>query len=164
MTKTISSKDLLKILEQTKTISKSEFAKRIGVSTPTLYAWIKKDKDGIAQYVTPDGISAEIFDADPWKAYNDESEVERRRLQDQVDDLNEEAERACDKIQELNAEIDKLTAKVELQQQTIELLQGQLSVKDQQITALLVSLNQQIKALPQPKKHWWQRRRDEKNA
>ena len=163
----ISSKDLLKILEQTKVVSKTEFAKRVRISAPTLYAWIKKDKDGIAQFVTPEGISTEIFEVEPWKRFNDKNEIQREQLQNQVDDLTGEAERSAGKIAELQTEVDKLTAKNELLQQTVDMLQGQISVKDQQINALLVSLNQQIKALPEPKKgilDRWREKREAKQA
>lgn len=160
----ISSKELLKYLENQKFISKSEFAKRVKISTPTLYAWIKKDKDGIAEYVTPEGISTDIFEVDPWKAFNDQNEIERARLQDQVDDLTDEAERAAGIIGDLQAEVDKMTEKVELLQQTVDMLKGQISVKDQQINALLVSLNQQMKALPAPRKGFFERRREEREA
>lgn len=132
-------------------ISKTEFAKRIGVSTPTLYAWIRKNKDGIQQFVNDEGIAPDIFEVEPWNAYKDNGTVERQRLQNKVDN-------AAEKIAELTAERDMMQIRIESMQQTIDLLQGQLTAKDQQINALLVSLNLQMKALPQPKKHWWQRR------
>lgn len=132
-------------------ISKTEFAKRIRVSTPTLYAWIRKNKDGIQQFVNDDGIAPDIFEVEPWNAYKDNGTVERQRLQNKVDN-------AAEKIAELTAERDMMQIRIETMQQTIDLLQGQLTAKDQQINALLVSLNLQMKALPQPKKHWWQRR------
>ncbi len=138
-----------------KAISKIEFAKRIGVSTPTLYAWIRKDKDGLSRFVTEEGISPEIFDVEPWSAYKDDRTMQQRT----IDDLTGEADRAADRIRELTVERDVLQIKVEALQQTIDLLNGQISAKDQQINALLVSLNMQIKALPEPKVHWWQRRR-----
>ena len=132
-------------------ISKTEFAKRIGVSTPTLYAWIRKNKDGIQQFVNDDGIALDIFEVEPWNAYKDNGAVECQRLQNKVDN-------AAEKIAELTAERDMMQMRIETMQQTIDLLQGQLTAKDQQINALLVSLNLQMKALPQPKNHWWQRR------
>ena len=165
MANTISSKKLLAILQASRSISKTEFAKRIGVSTPTLYAWIKKNRDGIADYVTEDGISPEIFEVEPWSAYKDDNAMERQRLQAEVDDLNEDMVRADEQIAALQSEVEKMQIKVDAMQQTIDFLNGQISAKDQQINALLVSLNLQMKALPQPKKHWWQRRqRDDENA
>ena len=155
----VSSKKMLKAIRESKMITKMDFAKRLGISTPTLYAWIRKNKDGIADYVTPEGISPEIFEVEPWNAYNDETLIERQQMQDQIDELVYEADTACDKINKLTGEIDKLTAENELLHKTVEMLQGQISVKDQQINALLVSLNQQMKALPAPKEHWWNRRR-----
>ena len=154
----ISSKDYLKILHMTKT----EFAKRCGVSTPTLYAWIKKDKDGIRDYIDEDGVSMKIFDTDPWIKYKDQSEIERQRLQTKVDDLTDEADRSFDRILELTAEVEKLKVQNAALQQTVDLLQDQISVKDQQIHGLLVSLNQQALALPSPKKSWWERRKERK--
>lgn len=136
-------------------ISKTEFAKRIGVSTPTLYAWIRKDKDGIRQFVNDDGIAPDIFEVEPWNAYKDKDGA--KPVQKPEPDLY--------KIAELTAERDMMKVRVETMQQTIDLLQSQIAAKDQQINALLVSLNVQMKALPQPKKHWWQRRKpDDENA
>lgn len=164
MGKTVSSKKLLEFLQKDR-IAKTEFARMVGVSTPTLYAWIKKNRDGIAEFASEDGISPEIFEVEPWSVYKDNAAVERQRLQDQVEDLTDEADRAAVRIGELRAECDKLHIKVEAMQHTIDFLNGQISAKDQQINALLVSLNLQMKALPQPKKHWWQRRqRDDENA
>ena len=164
MARTISAKKLLSILQSDK-ISKTEFAKRIGVSTPTLYAWIKKDKDGISKYVSDEGISPLIFEVEPWSAFKDDNAMERQQLQDKVEMLTDEVSSSGDQIVALQAEIDKMQIKIDTMQQTIDILNGQISAKDQQINALLVSLNLQMKALPQPKKHWWQRRqRDDQNA
>lgn len=153
---TISSKKLLEILQKDK-LSKTEFAKRCGVSTPTLYAWIKKDKDGIADYVTPEGISIEIFERKPWDVYVNEKDVDRQRLQDKVDDLTDEADRSNTRIIELTSEVEQYKVRLEAMQQTVDLLKDQISTKDAQIQALLVSLNQQMKALPMPKVSLWDR-------
>lgn len=138
-----------------KALSKIEFAKRVGISTPTLYAWIRKNRDGLARFVTEEGISPEIFDVEPWSAYKDDTMMQQKA----IDDLTGEAAKAAGRIAELQAENEKLQVRVDAMQQTIDLLQGQVTAKDQQIGALLVSLNLQMKALPEPKTPWWKRRK-----
>lgn len=141
-------------------LTKTEFAKRIGVSTPTLYAWMKKDKDGISKFVSGEGISVKIFDIEPWNRFKDDADGERIRMQSQIDDLTDEADRNYDRVVELTAENENLKVRIEALQQTVNMLQSQLTIKDQQLHGMIAVLNQQALALPEPKVHWWQRRRN----
>ena len=143
---TISSKTLLAIL------NKTAFAKRCGVSVPTVYAWIKKNHDGIGEYVTDNGIKGEIFLREPWTRFVEQTEA-------QPVDVDAELDAARNQIDALRRDLELKDQQIDQLNKMLEMVQAQLTVKDQQINALLVSLNQQIKALPQPKKHWWQRRK-----
>lgn len=125
-------------------ITKREFAARCGVSTPTVYSWIKKNRDGLTQFITPDGIDAAIFDAEPWRAYKDNVQPQRHSKQE-----DGETGRA---LAEAAAQIDSLTATVNQQREVIALLTGQIATKDKQIAELHVLLDRQLKALPPPRK------------
>ena len=47
-------------------ITKKEFAKRMGVTTVTVFNWIKSNKNGIRKYNTQNGIRTDIFDDPTW--------------------------------------------------------------------------------------------------
>ena len=133
-------------------MTKKEFAKRCQVSIPTVYAWIGKNRDGIQEYVTADGINDEIFFHEPWTRYHEDERTEAEKLEDKNADLIDELNDACKNIATLRQDVEHKEQTITQLQQTIDLLRSQLAVKDQQINALLVSLNQQMKALPKPRR------------
>ena len=93
-------------------ITKKEFAERMGVTTVTVFNWIKIDKNGIRKYNSKRGILTSIFD-DP--AWNPSSPAESRG-----DAPNANA----------------LTAEISLLQAQLDGLKGILATKDEMITAL----------------------------
>jgi len=159
-------------------ISKAQFAARCGVSKPTVFAWIKRNKDGIADYITPDGIKETIFSAPPWDQIGDKSkkknltvnaqlreELEKvkealkdseARYQKDIDAKNlelSEAKAAYQKdIDAARQQITELSHQVELLRQDVEYLTQSGKEKDGYIQTLTVMLNRQQTALNPPKK------------
>lgn len=129
-------------------ITKRAFGKRCGVSMPTVYKWIGKNKDGIAAFVHEDGIDEAIFNAAPWSVYKSadaiNAEDERRRVK--------ELEQELDRVKTDTArEIEQQQGIITQQAQIIDLLRAQIGAKDTQIKELHIILDRQLKALPQPK-------------
>lgn len=130
-------------------ITKRDFCKRCGISMPTCYKWIEKDKDGLKAFVHEDGIDAALFDLAPWNTYKSEGakkdEATARRILDLEQQLEQEREAAA-RAQE--------QAQHTIQQQAdiISLLREQLASKDTQINQLHVMMNRQLQALPQPRR------------
>ena len=120
-------------------ITKRDFCKRCGISMPTCYKWIEKDKDGLKAFVHEDGIDAALFDLAPWNTYKSEGakkdEATARRILDLEQQLEQEREAAA-RAQE--------QAQQTIQQQAdiISLLREQLHVM----------MNRQLQALPQPRR------------
>lgn len=132
-------------------MNKTAFAKRCGVSVPTVYAWIKKNHDGIREYVTADGIKDEIFSCEPWTRFLEQTEA-------QTVDVDAELDAARNQIEALRRDLELKEQKIDQLNKMLEMVQEQLTVKDQQINGMIFAFGKQ-KALPQPKKHWWQRRK-----
>ena len=127
-------------------MNKTAFAKRCGVSVPTVYAWIKKNHNGIRDYLTNDGINDKIFSCEPWTRFSEQTEPA------QPADVNAELEAARSQIDALHRDLELKEKTIEQLNQMLDMVKNQLTVKDQQINALLVSLNQQMKALPKPRR------------
>lgn len=127
-----------------RTITKQAFAKACGTSRPTLNKWIKDNKDGIREYVTPDGIDASIFDVEPWASLRqDQPPVD----QDQDELLTIRQELATLKAENavLQERISGLTQLNDAQQREIERL-TQLADQAQRLQLA------QLTALPAPRK------------
>ena len=132
---------------QNMTISKRAFAERIGVSAPTLYAWIAKNRDGIQAYVKADGIDADILRSEPWRSMAKPPKTEKgepkkkmsvTQLTVENDLLRQRIEFQAEKIAERDARIAEL--KIELQE------------RDERIDKLLFTINHQTAMLPKPKR------------
>ena len=125
-------------------LTKKAFAAACGVSIPTVYAWIEKNRDGIKDYIHGGRIDAGIFDREPWDKYKAAGEGEAGSI---------DALRAAqDALNAAKQENETLSAKVEALQEINAILREQIAAKDQQIQAMLVTMNRQLAALPQPKK------------
>ena len=133
-------------------LNKTAFAKRCGVSVPTVYAWISKNRDGIQDFLTADGIQDEIFLHEPWSRYQPVKKSDVEKLKDENAGLSDELQAAHDQIDALRRDLELKEQTVNQLNKMLEMLQAQMTVKDQQINALLVSLNQQMKALPKPRR------------
>lgn len=117
-------------------ITKKEFASRCGVSIPTLYKWIEKNKDGLKAYVNPNGIDEAVFDEEQWREFRSIAGQKQKTDGD---------------IKSLLKEIEQLKEKVEEQKKTIGILDRELQSKDQQIQNLTIMMGAQLKALSAPK-------------
>jgi hypothetical protein len=130
-------------------ITKRAFCKRCGISMPTCYKWIEKDKDGLAAFVHEDGIDAAIFERAPWNTYKSavvkKDEETAQRIVDLETQLEQERAAAA-REQEQNRQT------IQQQAEIIALLREQLASKDTQINQLHVMMNRQLQALPQPRR------------
>ena len=130
-------------------ITKRAFCKRCGISMPTCYKWIEKDKDGLAAFVHEDGIDAAIFERAPWNTYKSavvkKDEETAQRIADLETQLEQERAAAA-REQEQNRQT------IQQQAEIIALLREQLASKDTQINQLHVMMNRQLLALPQPRR------------
>lgn len=130
-------------------ITKRAFCKRCGISMPTCYKWIEKDKDGLAAFVHEDGIDAAVFERAPWNTYKSavvkKDEETAQRIADLETQLEQERAAAA-REQEQNRQT------IQQQADIIALLREQLASKDTQINQLHVMMNRQLQALPQPRR------------
>jgi flagellar biosynthesis GTPase FlhF len=130
-------------------ITKRAFCKRCGISMPTCYKWIEKDKDGLAAFVHEDGIDAAVFERAPWNTYKSavvkKDEETAQRIADLETQLEQERAAAA-REQEQNRQT------IQQQAEIIALLREQLASKDTQINQLHVMMNRQLQALPQPRR------------
>lgn len=137
-------------------ITKRAFCKRCGISMPTCYKWIEKDKDGLAAFVHEDGIDAALFERAPWNTYKSAGELKTEETAQRMADLNAqlEQERAAAAQQQEQAQrtIEQLHATIQQQGEMLALLREQLAAKDTQINQLHVMMNRQLQALPQPRR------------
>lgn len=133
-------------------ISKTAFARRCGVSNTTVFKWIGKNKDGIREYCTPDGIKDSIFSVSPWDQIDtrpkvqsktsflrDQLETSRKRADDIQEELTEtqaELVEARNELTEMQKQLDVANSKSEELQTEIDRLNGELEaekVKEEQI-------------------------------
>lgn len=159
------------------TLTKQAFADIIGTSRPTLNKWIHQNRNGIAQYVSADGIDVAIFDDEKWAQYKPaigEATRTRSGAAADVDDLHaaldeakqelarvtEERDNLTGEISELKKEIDLLNARIEFNDQEIE-FQKHVAEQMQQMAADFKQMADQaqrlqmaqLAALPAPRKH-----------
>ena len=130
-------------------ITKRAFAKRCGVSMPTVYKWIDKDKDGLKAFVHDDGIDSAVFNQEPWSEHKSESVIKSEEDSQRIKELQEELERQKESSAH---QIEQQQDIIRQQQDIITLLREQLSGKDQQIQQLHVLMKTQLQALPKPKR------------
>lgn len=130
-------------------MTKKAFAKRCGVSMPTVYKWIDKDKDGLAAFVKEDGIDPAVFDREPWAAFAAEEVKENEALAGKLKEL--EAELARTK-EDAERQTQQLREMISLLQEQITANNRQLAEKDLQIQQLHVLMNNQLQALPKPRR------------
>ena len=130
-------------------ITKRAFCKRCGISMPTCYKWIEKDKDGLAAFVHEDGIDAAVFERAPWNTYKSAVVKKDEETAQRIADLETQLEQeraATAREQEQNRQT------IQQQAEIIALLREQLASKDTQINQLHVMMNRQLQALPQPRR------------
>ena len=130
-------------------ITKRAFCKRCGISMPTCYKWIEKDKDGLAAFVHEDGIDAAVFERAPWNTYKSAVAKKDEETAQRIADLEAQLEQeraAAAREQEQNRQT------IQQQAEIIALLREQLASKDTQINQLHVMMNRQLQALPQPRR------------
>lgn len=117
-------------------ITKRAFGKRCGVSMPTVYKWIEKNRDGLQAFVRDDGIDDAIFDIEPWKQY---AEVDQ-------------AAAASSEITALKEENAQLKLTIATLQMQVNMLQEQKQTQDQLMKAMFATVDKQLSLLPAPKK------------
>lgn len=132
-------------------ITKRAFCKRCGISMPTCYKWIEKDKDGLKAFVHEDGIDAAVFERAPWNTYKSavvkKDEETAQRIAD-LETLLEQERAAAAREQEQNRQT------IQQQAEIIALLREQLASKDTQINQLHSIMYR--KALPQPRRSFFE--------
>lgn len=145
-------------------ISKQEFSRRCGVSVPTVYAWIDKDRDGIKEYIKGAKIDARIFTAKPWSAYQSAGDVEAEKIRERAAELSAELEKIRGEMDAQRAELESAAQTIRAQAEQIAAkdqhiadMRAQIAAKDGQIQALLVTMNKQLQALPAPRRPFWER-------
>lgn len=139
-------------------ITKRAFCKRCGISMPTCYKWIEKDKDGLAAFVHEDGIDAAVFERAPWNTYKSavvkKDEETAQRIADLEAQLEQERVAAAQQQEQSQRTIEQLHATIQQQGETLALLREQLAVKDTQINQLHSIMYR--KALPQPRRSFFE--------
>lgn len=139
-------------------MTKRAFCKRCGISMPTCYKWIEKDKDGLAAFVHEDGIDAAVFERAPWNTYKSavvkKDEETAQRIADLSAQLEQERAAAAQQQEQAQRTIEQLHATIQQQGETLALLREQLAVKDTQINQLHSIMYR--KALPQPRRSFFE--------
>lgn len=121
-------------------ITKKAFAKRCGVSMPTVYKWIDKNKDGLRSFVKDDGIDATLFDKEPWSKY---ISIEEKNVLESI----ENAKSLQEQIDRLQKQINQQQDMIEQQKEIITMLGNQLSEKDREIQNLHILMREQLAQL-----------------
>lgn len=148
-------------------MTKRAFAARCRVSAPTLYKWIKQNKDGICAYCTDDGISDAILDAEPWQTLCAGITSSEPKTYSKAMETRKALEDAQLQIAKLSEDLTRLENENVQLQRVNNLLENQIAVKDQQIQALQVLMKQQLQALPAPRKtlrERWEERKQRKQT
>lgn len=123
-------------------ITKRDFCKRCGISMPTCYKWIEKDKDGLAAFVHEDGIDPALFDLAPWNKY------------ESIETKKDTA--AAQRIEALERELEQAKQTIQQQGDLLNLLSNQLAQKDTQINQLHSIVYRQTQALPPPRRSFFE--------
>lgn len=109
-------------------ITKAEFAKLCGVSKPTLYKWIEKNKGNIKDFVTDDGILAAALDKEPFNQYKARTDADKRQT-------------VGGKMEELEKENAALKTQLETLKDDNAKLAAQLAAKENEIARLEQNCN-----------------------
>lgn len=146
-------------------ITKTAFADRCGVSNTTAFKWIKNNKDGIRDYVTPDGIKDSIFTVAPWNQMDTRPKTQSKNavLRGNLETAKQDAENIQAELNEVrnllneaNHKNELLTQEIEHLKETIADREKWLAEKDGHISQLYGMLHQQL-YLPAVKKPLLQR-------
>ena len=79
-------------------ITKKEFADRFGVTTVTVFNWIKSNRNGITKYTSKQGIDTAIFDDPLWSSQDkaQESTLQEAQLRQELETVKAEHDEMCE--------------------------------------------------------------------
>lgn len=119
-------------------ISKTAFAKRCGVSNTTVFKWIGKNKDGIQEYCTPDGIKDSIFFVSPWDQMDTRPKVQSKnaQLRSSLESAKQDVGNIQAKLSDVQMQLLEANHKNELLAKDIERLNALLAKDEDSITTL----------------------------
>ena len=154
-------------------ITKKEFAERMGVTTVTVFNWIKSNKNGIRKYAAKNGIRTDIFNDPAWSSSreDDGTPVQADQLRQELDALKAERDEARHQA-ELNRvradELEKRVADLTRENERIageldrERIAGQelrqLMHQQQALTAQQLKLNAPRPLLERVFPRWYERK------
>lgn len=101
--------------------TKKEFADRCGVTTVTVFNWIKADRGGISKYNTKHGISADIFSDPAWSDMDTKEGALTRAAQ-----LRRDVERLRQEGAGYKIDLDAMTASRDEIQKRLEIISADL--------------------------------------
>lgn len=144
-----------------RTITRKDFAAACGTSRPTLNKWIEQDKDGIKRYVTPDGIDERILKTEPWASLCRQQQTPKPDAQPPRIDDRDELRKQLDELRTENAILQERIKGLE----AINALQASELQRVTQLADQAQRLHlAQIAALPEPKKGFFERQREKREA
>lgn len=110
-------------------ITKTEFAKRCGVSNTAVFKWIKQNKNGINEYITPDGVKDSIFNVAPWDQIDKRPKIPSKNVQlrNDLETAKQNAENIQAELNRVQNELIEVQREKESHLQTINGLQEELS-------------------------------------
>lgn len=136
-------------------LTKKDFAAACGVSVPTVYKWIDRNRGGLRDFVTDGGIEAAALDREPFKQYRTETEAKHKQtVGGRLEELQADNTALTERLTVLQAENEKLAAQIAAQAREIERLEQHcedLRTNADFLRTLAESVIKQPPALPERK-------------
>lgn len=90
-------------------MTKKEFAERCGVTTVTVFNWIKSNRNGITKYTSKKGIDASIFDDPSWSSQDktQEATLQEAQLRQELETVKAEHDEMCEMYEAMMGERDE---------------------------------------------------------
>lgn len=90
-------------------ITKKEFAERCGVTTVTVFNWIKNNRHGITRYTSKQGIDTTIFDDPAWSSQDKTQEATPQvaQLRHELETVKAEYDEMCEMYEAMMTERDE---------------------------------------------------------
>ena len=90
-------------------ITKKEFAERCGVTTVTVFNWIKSNRHGITRYASKQGIDTAIFDDPAWSSQDKTQEATPQvaQLRHELETVKAEYDEMCEMYEAMMTERDE---------------------------------------------------------
>ena len=90
-------------------MTKKEFAERCGVTTVTVFNWIKSNRHGITRYASKQGIDTAIFDDPAWSSQDKTQEAtpQAAQLRHELETVKAEYDEMCEMYEAMMTERDE---------------------------------------------------------